>query len=406
MRVADRFPVRLLATLALLAAFGTPAAAQVAAQVAARPSEPAKVSRAPAPVPSGLTHEQQLQAIRQALLEATMDQPMQVFSSAWIDESGTLREAHEFHTQAQVRGVRVLSYVSDGQPEPQARVSAEVLPWSWRTQGRQNAQGQCEPPPRPWRAPLSMTTTLASGLPGDQQAGGLALLQAVRRGLDTLVSQSDRWVATDWTPPVGNSYTRALLSPVQQERSGWAADITLLPGPPGRSHALLPRYSEINGPLYFPPSPWQWVVRVRLAPLQGGADSGWEQEFVIRVDAEKANAHPAQAFEAVERTLMRHMAQWMAQVQNALRCEPIQFDVRRGHGASLTLLAGAGSGLRPGDRVLVIQPGWVPSRLLDPRSLEHLALAEVVRVSSGQSELRQLAGPALASQGQWLALPL
>ena len=49
--------------------------------------------------------------------------------------------------------------------------------------------------------------------------------------------------------------------------------------------------------------------------------------------------------------------------------------VRSQAGGVLQLMAGAGSGLRPGDRLLIMQPGWVPSRMLDPRAADHIALA-------------------------------
>jgi hypothetical protein len=56
--------------------------------------------------------------------------------------------------------------------------------------------------------------------------------------------------------------------------------------------------------------------------------------------------------------------------------------------------------------VLLMQPGWVPSRLLDASALEHLALAEVVQTGQRLTQLRQLAGPAIAAPGEWVALPL
>ena len=73
---------------------------------------------------------------------------------------------------------------------------------------------------------------------------------------------------------------------------------------------------------------------------------------------------------------------------------------------ALVLQAGMGSGLRTGDRVLLMHPGWVPSRVLDPRAADHMALAEVVRIAPQQTDLRQLAGPPLPVGSDWVALPL
>ena len=101
------------------------------------------------------------------------------------------------------------------------------------------------------------------------------------------------------------------------------------------------------------------------------------------------------------------LVQAVQQLQSQTRCEPMQFLVQRQEShPALRLQAGQDSGLRPGDRVLLMQPGWVPGRLLDPRSAEHLALSEVVQTGQRHTEIRQLAGPPLARQGEWVALPL
>jgi hypothetical protein len=100
------------------------------------------------------------------------------------------------------------------------------------------------------------------------------------------------------------------------------------------------------------------------------------------------------------------MQAWVVQLDKRSACEPVQFHVRRSEADKLTLQAGADSGLRPGDRVLLINPSHVPSQMLEPGATQHLALAQVVNVGPDRSELQQLAGPALAAQGHWMALPL
>uniref|UniRef100_UPI0026075DFB hypothetical protein n=1 Tax=uncultured Limnohabitans sp. TaxID=768543 RepID=UPI0026075DFB len=102
-----------------------------------------------------------------------------------------------------------------------------------------------------------------------------------------------------------------------------------------------------------------------------------------------------------------HMQSWVAQLDKRSACEPVQFHVRRQNGAKqLELQAGVDSGLRPGDRVLLMNPSQVPSRMLEAGVAQHLALAQVVKVGPHRTELQPLAGPALTSQGPWMALPL
>ncbi len=392
MRLVARPLVHAAAVLALLLAAALPAGAQPHASQAA----------------ASLSSEQQLQAIRQALLEATLDKPTQVFSSAWIDERGALRESHEFHSQAQVRGVRVLSYVSEGQAEPQAKVSAEVLPWNWRQTDFKTGQRPCLSPPKAWRVPMSVSAELGGAFSGEQMLGGQSLLQAAQNSLVDALREGDRWIPSVWRAPVSGTYMRALLGTDSGERQGWTAQIELF-SESVHGQMARPQYSEINGPLMWAPAPWQWTLRVRLSPPRSDkteAMPSFEQALRIEVDAEKAHNHPNAWQLALHTQLQQSLAQWIQKVQAQMRCEPVQFAVRQQAGAGLTLLAGAGSGLRAGDRVLIMNPGWVPSRLLDPRAVDHLALAEVVRSSSHQTELRQLAGPPLAMQGDWVALPL
>ena len=44
--------------------------------------------------------------------------------------------------------------------------------------------------------------------------------------------------------------------------------------------------------------------------------------------------------------------------------------------------------------------------MLEPGATQHLALAQVVKVGPEQTELQQLAGPAVPAQGHWMAVPL
>ena len=344
------------------------------------------------------THEQQLQLIRQALLDATLDAtPTQVISSAWVDGRGALHENHEFHSRAEVRGVRVLSYLNDGE-EPKARVSAEVLPWGWR---QRDAESSCDTPPRAWRLPMTVTTRLEPGFGGSQQAAAQAVLASAREGWWGLMSGS-RWTPASWTPPPTNTYHRALQAPAGESRSDWVTTLTLRPAPGEHNPGLA-------GWLPWNPTLWQWTLELQIAqrmPGSGEFRPVYSQLMQILIEPELVSAHPLRWLQGLQPSLMNGLLGWQQNFDAQTRCEPTQFVVRRDADAALRLQAGMGSGLRAGDRVLLMQPGWVPSRLLDSRSVEHLALAEVVQIGARHTEIRQLAGPPLARQGEWVALPL
>lgn len=357
---------------------------------------PAQAQKGPPASP----HEQQLQSIRQALLDATLETtPTQVISSAWIDRQGTLHESHEFHSRAEVRGVRVLSYLGE-EEEPKARVSAEVLPWGWR---QRDAAQTCETPPRAWRLPMSVTTRLEPGFGGNQQAAALAVLASAREGWWSLVQGAGRWTPARPQPQAVGTYHRALLNPPAQGASDWVASISLSPAPGEQQ----PWHAAINP--WSAPGLWQWTLELQLAqrlPGSGEYRTVNRQTMRLMIEPELVAAHPQHWLQGLQPSLMNALQTWQHNLDAHTRCEPVQFVVRRDADAPLRLQAGLGSGLRAGDRVLLMQPGWVPSRLLDARSVEHLALAEVVQIGARHTEIRQLAGPPLARQGEWVALPL
>jgi hypothetical protein len=132
----------------------------------------------------------------------------------------------------------------------------------------------------------------------------------------------------------------------------------------------------------------------------------WQIEQIISISPLALAQSPTAWAQQMQGLLQERMHQWVAQLDKQTECEPVQFHVRRQGTQSLELQAGFDSGLRPGDRVLLMDPAHVPARMLEPGVAQHLALAQVVKVGPHRTELQQLAGPALASHGAWMALPL
>ena len=384
------------------------AAAAASAPPAAAPASMAPAA-APSPAPASV-HEQQLQAIRQALIDATLQAPTQVIASSWIDDMGALRESHQFNSKAEVRSVRLLPFDTPEPSQAAPRASADVLPWGWRNDPQ--AQNSCSPAPRAWRSPLVLSAQRAGGFSGPQQAASQALLQATVAQAQQVLQQGSRWNARERALSERNNYLRALSAPPRDDGAAWQLDIRLEPqGPSVRAPAPDTTTVSDGGSetRWFGGQPWIWVLRLTLAQNSGSAQgnsTSWQQEFRITVDVDKLTEHPGQWRAPIEAALGARVAAWLGGIERQLQCEPVQFVVRSQPGGVLQLMAGAGSGLRPGDRVLIMQPGWVPSRVLDPRATDHLALAEVVRLAPNHTDIRQLAGPPLPIGSDWVALPL
>lgn len=346
-------------------------------------------------------HEAQLDAIRQAILQATLERPTRVLSSAWIDDKGALHESAHFQSEAQVRGVRVLSYLQDEQDAAPV-VSAEVLPWGWR-QAR-DASTTCKPPPRPWRLPLTLQTRMEVGFSGAQQFASQTVLDMVSQTWTQKMQASQRWRAQPKSTPPDNAYLRALTGP-SESLTGWAAELVLKPhAPDERFHVR-----QVWHALQQNEADWRWTLSFTLGQQHTASspiEPQWHMEQTISIDPVAAGQSPSAWAQQLKEQLQQKMDSWVQQLDKRSECEPVQFHVRRSASEGLQLQAGFESGLRAGDRVLLMNPAHVPSQMLEPGATQHLALAQVVKVGPARTELLQLAGPALAPQGHWMALPL
>lgn len=351
--------------------------------------------------PTVKQHEAQLGAIRQAILQATMDRPTRVLSSAWIDDKGALHESAHFQSESEVRGVRVLSYLQDEQDTP-PQVSAEVLPWGWRT--AQTKTTECKAPPRPWRLPLVMQTRVDNGFTGAQQFASQSVMHLVDQSWTQQMQASQRWRAQSKSTPPDNAYLRALTGP-SESPTGWTAELVLKPHAPGQDFSMRQAWHDLNKN----EKDWRWTLSFTLGERhasQGPIEPRWQIEQVITINPQDASQNPSAWVHRLKEQLQHQMQAWVAQLDKRSACEPVQFHVRRTEADKLTLQAGMESGLRAGDRVLLINPSHVPSQMLEPGATQHLALAQVVNVGRDRTELQQLAGPTLAAQGHWMALPL
>jgi hypothetical protein len=343
-------------------------------------------------------HEVHLAAIRQAILNATLDRPTRVISTAWVDQQGALHESAHFHSEAKVSGVRILSYLP-GDESP-AQISADVLPWGYRPN---QADKTCRPAPRAWRLPLLARTHMAEGFSGPQLFASQMLLNMANDTWHQRMQQSPRWRVQAATVSSANSYLRALSSS-EEARSTWVADLSLKPHGPATPSSWTDRLNpQDKTPV------WRWTLTLSLGkdPAQAGPSPAlWQAEHTFSIDPSQMANRPSLWQQQLQTEIQTQVNKWVSQLEKRTECEPVQFQVVREGTESFQLQAGTGSGLRPGDRVLLIDPAHVPSRMLEAGVAQHLALAQVVKVGHHRSELLQLAGPRLPQQGAWLALPL
>jgi hypothetical protein len=115
--------------------------------------------------------------------------------------------------------------------------------------------------------------------------------------------------------------------------------------------------------------------------------------------------------EEARQRLMGEVAHRWQVMQGTLDCEPLVYEAQLQGEGSVMLMAGQDAGLRPGDRLVLVDARHVPRRLLEPESAAHLALLEVQQVQGQRAQARQVAGPRMSgdslqnSSQNWVAMP-
>ena len=131
----------------------------------------------------------------------------------------------------------------------------------------------------------------------------------------------------------------------------------------------------------------------------------WSVDVVVRPEGPVLVA--GQAMALMREALQRPLKQWLNELEDALACEPVVAAVT-GSGDGLALSLGKDSGIQAGDRVLLMDRSQVPERVLEPRALQGMGMAQVVAVDHGQARLQRLTGARPQGNGvnNWVAVPV
>jgi hypothetical protein len=363
--------------------------------------------------PAGTTQdpELQLQAIRQAILGAMGGAPTRVLSTAWVDAKGALHETTLYNTDAKVKGVRVLGYLNEGRETSEqqaARLAVDVaLPHYLKKTGQDKG---CTTNGWAYRMPVGMETTVQPGSGELDAAVGAWLDKETKQFMSDLTAQSSRWYATPaqrvtaqqqgqsdyWTSLLGSTW----------ESSEWTLKVQLhrmddLDSGHSGAHSKTPEFlrSWIGQS-----SAEIWQMHLSLSQL--GHEPVWHWTSML----ENVPTDSSHAAAGMSKSLHEKFRQAVHDLDQKTECTPVKFTIKAPHasgaGRDLILAVGERSRLKPGDRLLVLDRQSIPSRMLEPGALDRVGLAEVVHIEGKRTQLRQLAGPPLPPQGDWVAMPL
>lgn len=335
-------------------------------------------------------HQSRLEAIQGALVDTALLAPTRVRATAWVDESGTLRENAHITSDVKVRGVRVSSYL---EPElaPETKVVVDAVTPLVRADG-------CTPAaPRYKRVALVHTLLQPGGAGGQPNLGDLAL-QAQQAVLDEFTA------AAAWSvrPAMrfDSEYERRLMGQPQDPQL--ALVLTIAAAPP------------VSEPVRDVWQAWGFkpVANIRrtratlqLVDRQAGRVV-WEQQTLLDYPGAVGNVTTLPLPTGMAETLRALATQWRAALDRELSCEPVQFRVTGGEAGYYALDVGTRSGLRVGDQILIYDAARIPGNVLETASAGLAALGVVERVATDQAVVRRVAGPTLATPATLVALPL
>lgn len=327
-----------------------------------------------------LRPEEQLQAIRQSLVQAALEGPTEVRATSWVDGQGVLHDSSSFSSGAVVRGVRVLSY---NKPLNQEPIAALHLDHRQAVGTKLACRSLAHDRAQPWHQ-MQLDIQLSPHLPVTLRQTAHQSSLVIRQWLRHRSATGALWrIAEPYQPTT--RYEQALLSQGEQYIP-WRISLRLEPtqNADADSHAVQLR--------------WDVSRRLDRVVLH-------QQLQTLVLELPEPSGVPQRLNAAMQAQLQMLLQTFTYTLEQKLACIPPQFEVLGQPSNNLRIAGGELSGLRVGDQLIVADRHKLPARTLEAKGLDQLALAEVQSVSGYYAELKQIAGPKLAGAAQWVAVP-
>lgn len=389
-----------------------------------------------------LSPQERLDAIRQSLVEASLQTPTKVVTTSWIDANGSLRESSSFKNGMEVRGVRVLAYGRDEVGQPKARLQnstagssakpvneetlsvktgstggagTAVAELSFKgllqklTQTLMSQEAAKGPVACHDKASVSLNHLVSLDLDIDPNAnivvtnGLLGLLQT--SWVDSLLPNGSRGQAKPWRA-VHN------LPPASMSNKMSAYERALVSSRP----VALPWHAKLKVRTEVLPSQGLEVPFVHKHPslalhldfeMQGtdGQSVKFEDHYSLVIDLVRHEWAPVQLSSDSRDQIQAQLQTWRTHAEQWLSCQQHTPTVTAVNGKQIEINVGSMLGVKQGDEWLVANPAHFPKELAGTNGAPQTLLAKVQSVTPFNSQLVVLAGPAQAVQANWRAWP-
>ena len=395
-------------------------------------SQPGQLSQGPQ---APLSAQERLDAIRQSLVDASLQTPTRVITTSWIDANGSLRESSSFKNGMEVRGVKVIAYDRDESGQVRARLQH---PASTHTQ--LNKPGISETPEKGFKGAIQKINKLQSKvsdffkeLSPNQEAVVSVCPNKVGGRMNHLVS-----LELDIDSAANPVILNALLPQLQLHWVQTAAPVSKANA--WRVVNNLPAASMSNNMTAYERAlignrpntlPWQGILKIRTEALPAPGYEGLMgfkgSHFRLNLDFKimGAEGQTDKFEETVSLAVEMDRPAWSAPRLNVASLEAVQAQLQSVRGAAeqwlschaitpavtavnlqqVQINAGSLSGVKKGDEWLVANPANFPAELMSKDGAPQTLLARVQSVTPFNSQMLVLAGPIQSVQAEWRAWP-
>jgi hypothetical protein len=327
-----------------------------------------------------LTAEERLEAIRQSLVQRSLEGPTQVRSTQWVDGNGALRESNSFVTGMEVRGVRVLAYGRDMDQQPTAT--------GMQLDGKTALTPSCVSPAADgavWHQ-LNWELRYGSSMAAGRRFEAQLIGQQFRQQVFAASHHAKSWRVSERKLPA-DGYEQLLV---------------------GQGEQLVPWVLRLNVSASSDSFPGANVYDVswELIGRGAGQDPAFRGSQQISIDVPRTVGIESKPLSPmVVAQVQASIQSLQVGMEKVLSCKVPQFQVLKFHSGSVRIAGGAASGIRVGSQMVLADRLKLPLRALEPQALERMAMAEVVAVSDYYAELKFTAGTKFPANAQWVAIP-
>ena len=350
-----------------------------------------------------------LEALQHSLIDAAMASRTQVRTAAWVDITGQLHENTRITSDMKVRSVRVLPY---GQNE--ANNTTLFVADNGKTSPNEEV---CRGVEQRYRREATLAVAMRITANGTERYDWNKFLAQARTRFVAQAGASRKWLISAAAVMPENTYDR-LLTGATPDLMPYQMMIEILPpGALGVEPVRPPRARSISSETaqsvqnFFkdePPAKRRPIPFVmRLSILERSSQNVIWQDIapLFYPEAEiSTNSQPLPPGLLSELDIV--LQRWHDQIDKVFSCKPLQFNVLQEAAGSWVINGGQLAGVSVGDQMLLLNREFLPARILEPDSGQHMALVEVVSVNNGLAKVKKLAGPKdMSKAGDWVATP-